>query len=567
MVKMSTLAGLAALALASCFAPAVEPQKSKSSTQKAKSTVTDTGQHFFVSPSGDPAGNGSMDAPWDLPTALSHPAAVQPGDTIWLRGGAYVGTFTSVLTGTPASPIKLRQHPGERAILDGNAITTLSVAIDASATSCTLAAGPFTQGTVARMDSEDVLLFIRTGSNKYTIERGWNGTTPAMHPEGTAVTTRNTTLVINGANTWYMDFEVMNSSGLRSHSIPGSIPPPGLGFGIDANGPGTRIINMVIHDAGQGIGIWTPAGDSEVYGNLIYYNGWDAPDRGHGHGVYVQNEAPSVKRIVDNILFDQFGIGSQAYSEQGNIDNIYLEGNTAFQNGILSQVSGYTYNLLIGGKPVAASPSVISNFTYGPASAGGSNNLGYSGGCTNATVTGNYFAQSSALDLVNCFSGLTLTENTFYGSTNGFIQFQLPLNSYYSSRPTGTQVFVRPNQYEAGRANITVYNWDLLNTVGVDVSGILEIGDRYEVRNGQNFFATPVLAGTYAGGTLALPMTGLSVATPVGHVPPGLTGPEFNVFVLLKTGSARQNVHPVPRSEVPRLLPIHSPRPPASNAP
>ena len=38
---------------------------------------------------------------------------------------------------------------------------------------------------------------------------------------------------------------------------------------------------------------------------------------------------------------------SQAYTESGSIDNIYEEGNTAFSNGSLSQVTGYTDNLLL----------------------------------------------------------------------------------------------------------------------------------------------------------------------------------------------------------------------------
>ena len=38
-------------------------------------------------------------------------------------------------------------------------------------------------------------------------------------------------------------------------------------------------------------------------------------------------------------------------------------------------------------------------------------------------------------------------------------------NTYYSARPTGTKVFVRPNKYEPGRANITIYNWDKAATV------------------------------------------------------------------------------------------------------
>ena len=556
MVKMSILAGLAAVAVASCFAPAVErPAEVKVSPTKRNSPAFDAGRTFFVSATGTPAGDGSENDPWDLQTALNQPSTVHPGDTIWLRGGTYVGTFMSSLTGTAAAPIRVRQYPTERATVDGNAVTTLAAALDVSEKSCSLAAGLYAAGGIAQIDSEQILLFIKTGANTYTIERGWNGTTPAPHSAGATVTTINTALTINGAYTWYMGFEIMNSSGVRTNSATGSLPPEGLGFAIDDFGPGTRIINMVIHDTGQGIGLWTPATDAEVYGNLIYYNGWDAPDRGHGHGVYIQNQAPSIKRMVDNFLFEQFAIGSQAYTENGNIDNVYEEGNTAFRNGILSQTSGYTYNLLIGGKPVAASPSMVSNFTYSPHADGADNNLGYNGGCTNATVTGNYFAGGGALILVNCSTGLTMSGNTLYGSINGFTQFQYSSNAYYSSRPTGVKVFIRPNQYEDGRSNITVYNWDNLASVSVDLSSILSPGDGFEIRNVEDFFGDPVASGRFNGSPVVIPMSGLAAGTPVGVAAPAAIS-EFHAFVLFTRTEARRPPAQKPNSDrAPLVLP------------
>jgi hypothetical protein len=118
--------------------------------------------------------------------------------------------------------------------------------------------------------------------------------------------------------------------------------------GVSVFGPGVKLINMVVHDTRQGVGLWTSAGDTEAYGNLIYNNRWDGPDRGHGHGIYAQNQAPNRMRIADNSVFQQFGWGVHAYSEGGHIDNITLEGNTALANGALSHVSSYTDNLLIG---------------------------------------------------------------------------------------------------------------------------------------------------------------------------------------------------------------------------
>jgi hypothetical protein len=95
--------------------------------------------------------------------------------------------------------------------------------------------------------------------------------------------------------------------------------------------------------------------------------------------------------------------------------------------------------------------------------------------------------------------------------------------------------FVRPNRYEPGRANIAIYNWNLQSTVAVDVSGVLTPGKTYVVKDAQNFFGPPVASGTYSGGTITIPMTGLTVATPVGNVPsrPGHTGPEFGAFVVV----------------------------------
>ena len=290
------------------------------------------------------------------------------------------------------------------------------------------------------------------------------------------------------------------------------------------------MINMIIHDTNQGVLSTESANDAKIYGNLFYYNGYDAPDRGHGHGIYVQNLSTPSRQIFDNIIFEQFGWGIHAYTENGNLDNLDFQGNVSFNNGWPS--GGYHANILVGGLQVAHSPKLISNYTYNFDQAN-KNDVGYAAGCTNPNVTNNYFVSGQALDFNNC-TGMTITGNTFVGSISGFSQSAFPSNTYYgSTRPTGIKVFVRPNAYEAGRANIVIYNWDLQNTVSVDVSSILSPGDGFEVRNAADFFAAPVLSGTYSGGSISLPMNGLSVAPGVGFVAPDPTGPEYNVFVLL----------------------------------
>src|SRR5205823_7921407 len=82
-------------------------------------TVVAYGAHYYAAPAGSSGGDGSISNPWDLGSALSRTGVIQAGDTLWLRGGTYHGTFTSHFHGTPSSPVIVRQMPGERAIIDG----------------------------------------------------------------------------------------------------------------------------------------------------------------------------------------------------------------------------------------------------------------------------------------------------------------------------------------------------------------------------------------------------------------------------------------------------------------
>ncbi len=72
----------------------------------------------YVASGGTAGGDGSINNPWDLRTALNQPASVQPGDTIWVRGGTYPSIF-SHLNGTPQSPIIVRNYKDERVTIDG----------------------------------------------------------------------------------------------------------------------------------------------------------------------------------------------------------------------------------------------------------------------------------------------------------------------------------------------------------------------------------------------------------------------------------------------------------------
>ena len=459
------------------------------------------GNSFYVSPAGQPGGDGSIGNPWDLQTALNGPAAVHPGDTIWLRGGTYRGTFASNLNGTSSSPILVRQYAGERATLDGG------------------------------------------NSNHVNI------------------------LTVSGSYTWYWGFEIMSSDPTRVSAQTGSNPTDvGRGGAVaiaqtSTTGAGLKFINLIVHDAAGGFGLWEQAIGAEVYGCVIYYNGWTAPDRGHGHGIYLQNlDGNGYMRVADNIVFSNFSHGIQVFgSAAASLDNVSIQGNTFFDSGMPSD---YQRNVLVGGGSIALNPRIVDNVLYYPGTAGQNLNVGYDPygvGAANPIITGNYVVNGD-----NQFSPLntnvTMTGNSFYSTVYGSISSLFPANTYSpNARPTASGGFLRANQYESGRANFTVLNWGNATSVGVDLSSVLPSGTAYEIRNAQNFFGGAIVRGTYLGGAVTIPLSASAPAPVVGYSTPPSTGPQFAAFVIL---SVTSGTAPAPTSTpfAPTPTPTPTPR-------
>ncbi len=361
-------------------------------------------------------------------------------------------------------------------------------------------------------------------------------------------------LVVYGSYTYYWGFEITNSHPNRSST---------RGDGIDTYGHHNRFINLIIHDTGQGVGFWATgqADDSEIYGSVISHVGHEGGDRGHGHSIYVQN-VNGAKRIADNILFESFSFGIHAYTVNGRIDNLTMTGNIAFNHGNLSPSAGPKANILFAGDQVAQNPSVVGNYAYYPAgSAGRGLDVNQ---CNNGRLQNNYLAGGTPLRLASCTNTL-VTGNTMFGPVAGATQAAYPSNTY-GTTPSGVWVGIRPNTYEPGRANIAIFNWARHGAVSVDIAAALAVGAQYEVRDAQNFFGPPVASGVYGGGSITIPMTGLTAAPVIGNAPiqPGHTSAEFGAFVLLPLGVAPPP--PPPPAPPPPPGPPAPPPPPAPPA-
>lgn len=469
---------------------------------------------WFAAPTGTSTGDGSG-RPWDLQTALhGGNGNIQPGDTVWLRGGTYtsVSPVTSTLAGTSSAPVVVRQYPGERAILDA---------------------------------------------------RG-----------ATSPTNRGDFLTAAGNYSTFWGFEVMDSDPVRSDTRPNLIV---------VNASHVKLINLTVHDGGIGFYTFSAPVDIEVYGCIAYNNGWQESVFGNGHGIYAKSTSGPVS-VRDNILFNQFGYGLHIFTIAGpdGLTNIHAEGNVSFNNGAVTAdpVNSPSANILFGGSEPVRNGTLVDNMTYFSPNVGVHNLLIGFGTTVNQDLTlrNNYAVGGMLLVDVGWWQSLTMTDNSLFGANSDMIWlrdstlsgFQLANNRYFrdpsaeawgyintdygfagwqqvsgvgatdravTSDPAEPKVFLRPNRYEPGRANLIIYNWTRQATVPVDVSGILRVGDRYDVHNVQDFFGPPVLSGTYAGGPVDVPMAGVSPLGPIGGspTPPPQTGPNFGVFVVTST--------------------------------
>ena len=469
---------------------------------------------FLVTTTGKADGDGSRAQPWDLATALSHPPAVMPGDTIWMDGGTYPGAFVSRLVGTAEHPIIVRALPGVRATID----------------------------CLAPLD-------------------------------------RTRLFEIAGDHVTFWGLEVTCSDPKRVTQLGGSWPVDLNRGGIHCRASHARFINLVVHDSG-GIGFWSGGEGGEVYGSLFYHNGWKGPDRGHGHGIYAQNQL-GTKRLADNIIFNQFGDGIHVYgSSKAFLKGFDIVGNISFNNGSLNGGGERTRNLLIGGDSPAERIRITENATYHSELMGTSVQVGYGTIDEDAVVEDNYIV---GMALVRSWKKLSFKRNTLVGAyslvlveaspevtlsgyawdqntyLSGEVQYSplafkhgdaaLALNwtdwrekvgldaggAYVKGPPTGTKVFVRPNAYEPGRANVAVYNWDKADYVEIDLSGLLKSGQSYKIVSAQDFFGPSVAEGTYDVQPVRVPMSPRAGVHPIGmddfELP--ITEPEFAVFVVL----------------------------------
>ena len=459
------------------------------------------GSSFHAATNGKSSGNGSIENPWDLKTALKK-STIKPGDTLWIHPGTYLGVYKSTLNGNANAPIIVKAISDFEVILDGN------------------------------------------------------------------VTSNDAVFSIEGTFVWYIGLTITNSNPNRIEGMPNLSTRDGVYF-IGAN---NKLINCIIHNnGGCGIGFWKPAINAEIYGCIVYHNGYRGTTRGHGHGIYLQNQT-GTKLITDNIFFNSFGIGIHAYSEGYENKGFKIEGNTFFNSG-LPGADFLERHIIAGGLKPVDDVVVNENYFYNKpnyASKAGVQ-FGYSSANSKAEFTNNYVVESSFYNIKN-WNSVTFTGNSMVSSTKqmqliafdsffninnpnfnnnqyykgnlGLLTFQEWKNAtnqdgsstYSSSVPTSTTYFIRKNQFEAGRANLIVYNWGNQKNVDIDFSEVLSVGYEYEIYDVSCLSCGPISFGIYDGSPISVSMELTDIELPNGQLP-NLnefvhTAPLFGVFII-----------------------------------
>jgi len=372
---------------------------------------------WYVAPEGETANPGTKESPWDLASALNGRKEVRPGDTIHLLEGTY------------------RRRPNE--LFDVRLAGT----------------------------AEKPIRVQPVPGRRVWIDGGLAVQSPSAH-------------------VWIRDLEIFVSEPLPEKPVsagshPADLKRPHGGLHLHG-GTACKYINLVIHHCNQAISCWKGEIDPEIYGCLLYDNGWVGMDRGHGHCIYTQNDE-GVKTISNCIMTCPYDgcYTMHAYgSSQADVNNYLLTENICYGRG----------PFLVGGGRPSRGIRVHRNFLY------------------NIDMRIGYTApHNEDCEIRDNVIGNGRLEITRYRSV---VQEGNLILAKNDPRPAQAKALLLPNQYDASRAHIVVYNWAKAKAVEVDAGGFAQDGDTIDLFDPKDPFGKPVTATARRNGSIRVPAEG-----------------------------------------------------------
>lgn len=295
-------------------------------------------QEFHVFPidgspvKGSPSGNGSLDNPWDLQTALIQSSErINGGDIIWLHKGIYNGRYSSSLHSTIAEKfITVSSFENDRVILNGNVLSDKPFVLEVKGD---------------RVIYKNIEITFLGEYNRSTSQKGFKAVTGVNH--------------VKGVDCIFQNLSIYNI--------------PGTGFGSWKATGGTRIEDCLIYNngylgsRGQGVGIYVQNESDKIRyieNNIIfnnYYKGIEVWSASSGtNREFVKNV-----ELKDNIIFNNGLPSGRAWSnliiasgDSKGINiakNIKVKDNIFYHNTDFADYKNYGYgnSITIGYTPNA----------------------------------------------------------------------------------------------------------------------------------------------------------------------------------------------------------------------
>lgn len=387
----------------------------------------------------------------------------------------------------------------------------------------------------------------------------------AIHFEATGAYVR-----VIGLDAAYLDWTKRETDGLTYP--PEDLPNfTSVNGGVQLHMPGVEIVNAKVHDYRIGVGSWYSALNAQLYGCMLYHNGWFNPNEvgqlTHGEGIYTENRAGSVKVIEQCVGWNNFDHNLAIFGTNEKTDSYRVKDCIWFNDEIQFGGKQNSTDLWMTGCAVYATQDVVFGFNgfpsadlhllnnvfamppdwfrmlwfFGWQQVEFKHNIVVGNETTYPVVIQNPPANWSDWqwdDNTYYYTPRTpdLPGYPFYVEGVGGLTFEqwqtltgYDVNSTYIAGKPPNQVKVYLNQH-APRATVAIYNWSKVNTVSVDLSG-LPAGN-YRAFNLQNL--AEYFDFNFAGDGVVFPMTDWTASTPIGYATPieALTFPEYGAFVL-----------------------------------